>query len=112
LDRVKDDRYYAEKILHYVEVAISCAKRVDFSNPEGNEEGIFAINFCLIEIRELAQKLSEDFRKTNLPLSLDDLVIFRNTLTHDYGNVDFVVYRSLIRRDLPRIEKALKHYLK
>ena len=46
MDNVKDDRYYAKKILYYVKGALSCAKRIDFSNPDANEEGIFAINFC------------------------------------------------------------------
>jgi uncharacterized protein with HEPN domain len=112
LDNLKDNRYYAEKILHYVTVAIDCAKRVDFSDPEANEESIFAINFCLIEIREFAQKLSPDFREKNFPVSIEDLALFRNTLTHDYGNVDFSLYRSLVKKDLPKIRKALKEYLR
>jgi len=112
MDKEKDDRYYAEKILHYIEVAISCGKRVNFSNPEENEEGIFAINFCLIEIREYAQKLSPQFKKADFPISIDDLALFRNTLTHDYGNVDFSMYRNIVKKDLPQIERALKDYLR
>jgi len=112
MDNVKDDRYYAEKILHYVKVAISCSKRVDFSDPEGSEEGIYAINFCLIEIRELSEKLTPSFKKEKFPVSIEDLINFRNTLTHDYGNIDFSVYRSLVKKDLPKIQSALEKYLK
>lgn len=73
---------------------------------------MFAINFCLIEIRELAQNLSPEFQKDNFPFSINDLALFRNTLTHDYGNVDFSLYRDLVKKDLPKVEKTLKKFLR
>lgn len=98
MDNVKDDRYYAKKILYYVKGALSCAKRIDFSNPDANEEGVFAIHFCLIQIREYAERLSPSFLKTDFPVSLSDLISLRNTLTHDYGNIDFSIYQSVIKK--------------
>jgi uncharacterized protein with HEPN domain len=50
--------------------------------------------------------------KEKLPISIDDLVAFRNTLTHDYGNVDFSLYRDLVFKDLPKLKSALIKYLK
>jgi uncharacterized protein with HEPN domain len=112
MDNLKDDRYYAKKILYYVEAALSCSKRVDFSQPEANQEGIFAINFCLIQIREYAENLSPSFLENKFPVSLTDLAMLRNTLTHDYGNVDFSIYKHVVQDDLPKIKKALLKYLK
>jgi uncharacterized protein with HEPN domain len=73
MDKQKDDRYYAKRILRYVSSALNSAEHVDFSRPEANEEGIFAINFCMIQIRELAEKLSSTFLKSEFPVSLTDL---------------------------------------
>ena len=45
---------------------LSFASRVDFSNPERNEEAIYAMNFCIVQIKENVALLSDDFRQNKL----------------------------------------------
>jgi uncharacterized protein with HEPN domain len=111
MSKNKNDRYYAEKLLVYIQKALSISKHIDFSSPSSNEVGLFAVNFCLIEMREIAGKLTSSFLQSHPEIDLPSLIAFRNVLAHDYGQVDFSAYRSLIAQDLPKMEKELFKYV-
>ena len=47
---------------------LSFASRVDFSNPERNEEAIYAMNFCIVQIKEMSPSFRMIFGKTSWEL--------------------------------------------
>ena len=111
MTRNKDDRYYAQKLLKEVDRLLSFSKRLDLSDPEGNEEAFYAMNFCVVRIRELLVSLSRDFVEHRLGVNLDDFIDFRNLLVHEYGKTDYSSYEDFIRKDIVNLKKRLEDYL-
>lgn len=109
--RDKDDRYYAEIILREVDKLLSFASRVDFSEPEKNEEAIYAMNFCIVQIRENISYLSSDFQANKLRVRVGQFSDFRNLLVHEYGKTDYSAYRDLVDNDMRKLKKNLEAYL-
>jgi uncharacterized protein with HEPN domain len=66
-----------------------------------------ALNFRLIQIRESISRLSADFFVENPNVNVLGIIGVRNTITHDYGNVNFSVYKAVIEQDLQKLKKQL-----
>jgi len=111
MTKQKNDRYYAEMVLRDIEKLLHFAARADFSDPEKNEEAIYAMNFCMVQIKENIACLSEDFQKYRLGLRIGQLDDFRNTLVHEYGHTDYSAYKELVNNDMRRIKGILEEYL-
>ena len=109
--RDKDDRYYAELLLGEVNKLLDFASRVDFSEPEKNEEAIYAMNFCIVQIRENINFLSADFQVNKLGIRVGQFSDFRNLLVHEYGKTDYSAYRDLVDRDMKKLKANLEAYL-
>ncbi|MCR5692364.1 MAG: DUF86 domain-containing protein [Bacilli bacterium] len=109
--RDKDDRYYAEILLGEVNKLLDFASRVDFSEPEKNEEAIYAMNFCIVQIRENINFLSADFQVNKLGIRVGQFSDFRNLLVHEYGKTDYSAYRDLVDRDMKKLKANLEAYL-
>jgi uncharacterized protein with HEPN domain len=112
MNNTKNDHYYALKMLGDIDAILNYAKRVDFSDPDLNRQSLDAINFRLIQIRESLGELTDDFIKNNPAINYEGLIGFRNLLTHDYGSVDFSVYKKVVYSDLVFLKKQLEDYLK
>ena len=111
MKRNKDDRYYAEILLREVNKLLHFASRVDFSDPERNEEAIYAMNFCMVQIKENIPLLSPEFQRSKLGLRYDKLLDFRNVLVHEYGKTDYSAYKDLVNVDMRRLKENLEAYL-
>lgn len=111
MTRTKDDRYYAERLLIETDKFLAFASRADFSDPERNEEAIYAMNFCIIRIREIMANLSEDFQRRRLKIRAGQFADFRNLLVHDYGNMDYSAYKDLAEKDIRKMKANLQTYL-
>lgn len=109
--RDKDDRYYAEILLGEVNKLLDFASRVDFSEPEKNEEAIYAMNFCIVQIRENINFLSADFQVNKLGIRVGQFSDFRNLLVHEYGKTDYSAYRDLVDHDMKKLKANLEAYL-
>jgi uncharacterized protein with HEPN domain len=101
-----------KKIVEDIKLIWSYSKRVDFSDPSLNGQALDAINFRMIQIRESIAGFSPEFIKNHPEIDFDGIVGFRNLITHDYGHVDYSVYKKMIEVDLSDIEKKLVRYLK
>ncbi len=111
MPKKKDDRYYAEILLREVNKLLAFASRVDFSDPERNEEAIYAMNFCIVQIKENISFLSPDFQKNKLGIRYNQFVDFRNLLVHEYGRTDYAAYKDLVETDMRRFKNSLEAYL-
>ena len=104
LVRVDEPRHEVDRLLGF-------ASRVDFSEPERNEEAIYAMNFCIVQIKEHVSYLSEDFQKRRLGIQLSRFADFRNVLVHEYGQTDYSAYEDLVRGDMRQLKRNLEAYL-
>ena len=65
-----------------------------------------AVALCILQIGELAGKLSDDFRHEHNKIPWQQIKATRNIVAHSYGSVDPVVTWEIITDDIP----ALKDY--
>lgn len=111
MTKAKDDRYYAELVLREINKLLDFSSRVDFSDPERNEEAIYAMNFCIIQIRENIGYLSDDFKRSKIGHFVNQFTDFRNLLVHEYGKTDYSAYEDLIKNDMRKLKENLERYL-
>lgn len=111
MTKIKDDRHYAEKVLKEVNKLLHFAKHVDFSDPERNEEALYAVHFCIVQIRENIAYLSEDVQRNRLGIRVGQFADFRNLLVHEYGKTDYSAYQDLVEKDMRRLKANLEAFL-
>lgn len=104
----KDDRYYANLLLREVDKLLDFAFRVDFSDPERNEEAIYVMNFCIVQIKENMGFLTSDFQRNKLGIRVGQFSDFRNLLVHEYGQADYSAYQDLVEKDMVKLKKNLE----
>lgn len=66
---------------------------------------------CIIQIGELAGKLSEDVRKEIPMIPWTAIRGMRNMFAHDYGSMDIERTWATISKDIPELCSACERYL-
>lgn len=107
------ERRTLERIIHY------CNEIAETQKQLGNDPVSFANSFiyqnacamCVIQIGELANRLSDETRAAipNIPWRL--IRAMRNTFAHDYGSMDVLQTWATLCDDIPVLKAACEHYL-
>ena len=71
----------------------------------------YACNMCIIQIGELANRLSDEVRETNKDIPWRAIRGMRNLHAHDYENVDLEIVWNTLMEDIPMLEKRLEKLL-
>lgn len=107
---MKSDRAYLQHVLH-------CARRV-LQDSSGGKQAVFAsptlqdaILRNLQVLCESTQRLTEDTRKRHPEVDWRAMSGLRNILVHDYFAVDLETIWTIIQRDLPVLECAVRQLL-
>ena len=97
MDNVKDDIYYAKKIVVDMQFLFANTKGQTIEQISKNEILLDSIMFRLIQISENTTKLSENFKRRNNEIPWSAIKGLRNRIVHDYGNVDYgIIYETVI----------------
>lgn len=103
-----------EHILDY------CSDICSLVNRFGDDYDIFsrdtayqqAVSFCILQIGELANGLSDEFRRTtDESVSWKQIRGMRNVVVHNYGNISFQVLWDTVKNDLPALTQFCKRML-
>ena len=78
---------------------------VDFNKFENDYVIKNAISMCLLQIGELAGKLTDEFKIKYNKMPWRDIVSIRNRAAHDYGGVDTEVLWNIAESDIPKLKK-------
>ena len=65
-----------------------------------------AVSLCILQIGELAGKLSDGFRTAHPGIPWREIKLMRNIVAHRYGTVDHTITWDVVENDIP----ALKEY--
>ncbi len=71
----------------------------------------YACNMCIIQIGELANRLSDEVREANEDIPWRAIRGMRNLHAHDYENVDLEIVWNTLVEDIPMLEKRLEKLL-
>lgn len=107
------ERQLLERIIQYCE---QIAKTREFF---GDDLAIFADNFvyqnacgmCIIQIGELANKISQETHVAIPSIPWPLIRGMRNMFAHDYGSMDVEQTWATIRDDIPVLKTICEHYL-
>lgn len=71
----------------------------------------YACNMCIIQIGELAGRLSEETREDSKHIPWQAIRGMRNLHAHDYENVDLEMVWNTLLEDIPTLKKNLEKML-
>lgn len=64
--------------------------------------------FRMIQISENAKRLSEEYKENRDNLPWNELTGLRNSIVHDYGNVDLNIVFETLKYDIPELMEQLR----
>ncbi|MBE6761793.1 MAG: DUF86 domain-containing protein [Ruminococcaceae bacterium] len=110
LDR---DLNIIEKIYKY------CLQIDEAHNMFNQNYEIFKINsvyknsvcLCLMQIGELANNLSENFKTDNKDIPWREIRGMRNIVAHEYGHIDYEIVWETIEDSVPELKKFCENKL-
>lgn len=71
-----------------------------------------ACAFCLLQIGEAANRLSDDFRERTREVGWHKVVGMRNIIAHAYGSFDLTIAWETITEDIPALKSQCEALLK
>ncbi len=73
----------------------------------------YACNMCIIQIGELANRVSDEIKESSKNIPWRAIRGMRNLHTHDYENVDLEIVWNTLLEDIPVLKQNLgKYYIK
>ena len=70
-----------------------------------------AVTMPILQIGELANHLSEDFKQQHKQIPWNEMRGIRNLMAHQYHSVDFEIIWDTSRADIPALREFCKDYL-
>ena len=109
----KSDELILKKIYSYckeIETSVSPIQYDDFMLPEKYERRN-SCSFALLQIGELAKKLSEDLKLQYNDVTWKNWSGVRNTIAHDYEGLDMKRAWNLCSKHSPVLAESIKEIL-
>ena len=92
-------------ILEYCGQINETRNEFDNSKERFSESATFrnAVCLCLLQIGELVNVLSDDFKKNNSMVQWREIKLLRNIVAHRYGQIDFDIVWDICLTDIPEM---------
>ncbi len=111
MDNVKNDKYYANKILVDVQYLMGLTEKYSYQEIEANETILDSIFFRFIQIAENATKLSKELKARENKIDWGAISGLRNRIVHDYGHTDLSIILSTLKEDIPELKNVMEKYV-
>lgn len=111
MDRIKDDKYYLEKVVKDIKYLLRVTKDVSKTELEENEILLDSVMFRFIQISENIKRLTEKFKNDNPHIPWVLVIGLRNIIVHEYGTIDITVIYDVLKENLDELYKDLKELI-
>ncbi|MBQ3647185.1 MAG: DUF86 domain-containing protein [Synergistaceae bacterium] len=103
------DRALIKRMIGYCDDIYDLLEKFDYSFQKylTKIEFQYSCGMCLIQIGELAGKISDETVKANPQIAWRAIKAMRNIHAHDYGNVDHSIVWDSIENDVPDLRQKL-----
>ena len=110
---INRDRDIVRHILRYCEQVDTAHKDFGHSKErfEANTTYQNAVSMCILQIGELINRLSDDFKKTNMEIPWHKIRGMRNYVAHEYGSIDFEVVWYVSTNSIGELKTFCEKYL-
>jgi uncharacterized protein with HEPN domain len=101
------DIHIVLKMKKYCDDILACTERFGKSQESFSSDIAYqhACTMCLLQIGELANHLSDDFRGQHSGMRWRQIIDMRNIIAHDYGSIDMELTWTTIANDIPQLKK-------
>ena len=108
-----EDVVIVKKMLKYCNDINSLLVRfdTDFERYKTDISFQYACNMCIIQIGELANRLSDEMKESSKNIPWRAIIGMRNLHAHDYENVDLEIVWNTLLEDIPVLKKDLEKLL-
>lgn len=108
-----EDILIIKKMLKYCNDIDSLLVRfdADFERYRTDVAFQYSCNMCIIQIGELANRLSDEAKQNSTNIPWRAIIGMRNLHAHDYENVDLEIVWNTLLEDIPRLKKDLQKLL-
>lgn len=105
-----EDILIIRKIVKYCNDINSLMERFnsDFEKYKTDISFQYACNMCIIQIGELANRLSDETKESSRNIPWRAIRGMRNLHAHDYENVDLEIVWNTLLEDIPALKKSLE----
>lgn len=100
MDNIKDDNYYLQKIIEYIDFSINSLQDITLVEFENDEVLLNAIMFAFIQISEYSLKLSNEYKSSNADFPWNEIKSIRNRIVHNYDIVENEIIYNTVKVDL------------
>ena len=109
----KEDVLIIRKMIKYCNDIDILMKRfnMDYEQYKTDISFQYACNMCIIQIGELANRLSDEVKETNKDIPWRAIRGMRNLHAHDYENVDLEIVWNTLAEDIPALKGTLEKLL-
>ena len=77
---------------------------LDFDKFKNDYVAKNAISMCLLQIGELVNKLSDEFKEKHDKIQWRDIIAIRNRAAHAYGSIDIEILWNIAINDIPKLK--------
>jgi len=105
MDNIKDDQYYAKKILADLVFLIKHTKSISQEEFNENEVLLDSVMFRFIQISANIKLLTDSFKNKYNQIPWKSIIGLRNKIVHDYGKIDHQVIYSTVKNDIYELER-------
>ncbi len=105
------DNLYLERILASIDIAEHHLIGFEFDNFAQDQKTYDAVLMQIINIGEMVNRLSEDFREKHHNLPWYEAVGMRNQIAHGYFEIKREVVWNTAKKDLPALKKQIEKVL-
>lgn len=100
MDNVKDDKYYAKKIIENIDAIEKYVKGINYDQFVQDGELVDAVMFRFVQLIENIGNISKEFKEKNNQIPWGSIMGFRNGIVHEYGKTDFLIVYETATNDL------------
>lgn len=108
-----DDSIIVRKIIKYCsDIGVLLTRfDTDFERYKTDISFQYACNMCIIQIGELAGRLSDEIKENSRNIPWQAIRGMRNLHAHDYENVDLEIVWNTLLEDIPVLKENLEKML-
>ena len=103
-----------KKIIHYADQITLTIENLtlDFEKLEADFIAKNALSMCILQIGELAGRLTEDFKIKYPEMPWQNIKAMRNIAAHNYGEFDDLVLWETVTNDIPELKAYCEKIIK
>lgn len=107
------NRDIVEHILRYCQQVETAHRDFNYSKERFAESSTYqnAIAMCILQIGELVNRLTDDFKAANTEIPWHKIRGMRNYVAHEYGSIDFDVVWYVANNSIVELKAFCEEYL-